>query len=51
MAPNKVFQPILLEDIFNSRVLTESSGELNGLESNTPEIESFDIILNVEHLG
>lgn len=51
VAPNKICQSILLEDIFTDKELIESSGELSGFELDTPEIESFDIILNTEHLG
>ena len=45
ITPNKMFTPIFLEDIFKENILIESSGELNGYELDTPDINSFDFIL------
>ena len=45
--PNQMFHPIFLEDIFKKDVLIQSSGELNGNESDTPDINSFDFILRL----
>lgn len=45
--PNQMFHPIFLEDIFKKDVLIQSSGELNGYESDTPDINSFDFILRL----
>lgn len=45
ITPNKIFSPIFLEDIFKENILIESSGELNGYELDTPDINSFDFVL------
>lgn len=45
ITPNKMFTPIFLEDIFKENILIESSGELNGYELDTPDINSFDFVL------
>lgn len=47
ITPDKRFYPLLLEDIFKESVLFQSSGELNGYESDTPDINSFDFILRL----
>lgn len=45
ITPNKMFAPIFLEDIFEENILIKSSGELNGYELDTPDINSFDFVL------
>ena len=38
---------MLLEDIFDTKHLIKSSGELNGYEDDTPELSSFDIVIRL----
>lgn len=45
ITPDKMFSPIFLEDIFEENILIKSSGELNGYELDTPDINSFDFVL------
>lgn len=42
---DKVLSQIFLEDIFEENILIENSGELNGNELDTPDINSFDFVL------
>lgn len=41
------FGGMLLEDVFDSKCLIKSSGELNGYEDDTPELSSFDIVIRL----
>lgn len=38
---------MLLEDIFDTKHLIKSSGELNGYEDDTPELSSFNIVIRL----
>lgn len=46
--PFRIPPVYLLEDIFDEKILIKNSGELNGYESDTPELSDMNFVIRIQ---